>query len=451
MRTVNATWMRDALTDLRTFLRFPTVSADPGQATAMVDCSRWLRDRLRHGGLRQVDVKSYGGPPLIVARSPKRTDRPTVLFYGHYDVVPAAHDRSWRTPPFEPSIRDGYIWARGATDNKGPTWAHVLAAEQLFSGSEPSPVNLIMILDGEEEVGSPHLLTALDTLGDLADVDCVVISDTRMAGPGRPALTYSLRGSVALEIRLSGADRELHSGAFGGAVVNPLHRLGDVVSSFHDGCGHVAIPGFYHSVRPIEPGELRQLRHDGPSAQSFRRSAGSATLRQDRGLTPFETSVLRPALNVTGIEGGYTGPGQKSAIATGGVVRLNVRLVPDQDPDDIVRLITAHVQRALIPGLRADVSINARSAPVVTERRHAAVDAASRAYEGVYGRRPVMLPSGGSIPAVAMLHHRFRRPMVLMGFSQPDDGMHGANERFRVDGLWEAMCTCIAFYHGIAS
>jgi acetylornithine deacetylase/succinyl-diaminopimelate desuccinylase-like protein len=268
-----------------------------------------------------------------------------------------------------------------------------------------------------------------------------------MIGPNQPALTYSLRGSVALEVELRTANNELHAGAFGGAVTNPLHLLCDILSSFHDGCGRIAVPGFYDAVRSVDRDEVARVRRNGPNPESFRRAAGRAILRHDPGLTPFESTVLRPALNVTGIKGGYSGPGQKSAIPTGGTARLNVRLVPDQDPDEVIRTITAHVDRALIPGVRAYVSIAARSAPVVTSRQNAAVEAACRAYTLVYARPPTMVRSGGSIPAVSLLQRRLRRPIAMMGFSQPDDSMHAANERFGIDGLWKAVRTCVAFHH----
>ncbi len=432
------------LRDLIAFARIPSVSAQPEHAADVRRCADWLAAHLRGVGMPVVEVLPTPRHPAVVAAWRGRPGRPTVLIYAHYDVQPAALSDGWKTPPFEPQLRDGFLYGRGTSDDKGPLLAHVAALGRLLRAGGP-PVNVVCLFDGEEEIGSPHLPELLARRRDLFAADLAVMSDTRFLAPGRPAIVYGLRGGLGLEIELRGQRADVHSGSFGGALHNPLQALCEMVARLHDADGRVAIPGFYDRVRPASARERAMLARCGPSDAQLLRDAGARAGWGERGYTLYERTAIRPALTVNGLAGGYQGPGGKGIIPARAVAKLSFRLVPDQDPVAIERLARAHLARLVPPTMGARVCVHQRSWPVLIDPRGPAFRAAAAAYRRGFGVAPVLLRSGGSIPVVHLFQRMLGIPTVLMGFALPDDAMHGPNERFGLDQFARAITACVTF------
>lgn len=439
-----------ALATLRRFLRFATVSSRDDGHLELRRCARWLAGYLRHAGFDCVDVRPTGGPPVVLARM-LGPARPRVVVYGHYDVVAPGPLARWRHPPFAGLVSAGRIHGRGASDDKGPLWAHVCAVLAWRRSGRALPADVTFVLDGEEEIGSPHLAGVLRGNALPRPVDVVLVSDTRMLGPDRPVLVSSLRGSVSLTVSVRSPGGELHSGAFGGAVVNPAQVLADVVASLHDHRGRVSVPGFYNSVRAPTP-ELRSLLlRQGLSPAGLRAAAGGAPLASDSDWTPFERTTVRPALITTGLAAGQAGDGGRNAIPRRAVARLNLRLVPVQQPRAEAARVARHVRGRVPASLDVRVRVGAATPPTVADVDHPTTAAVAAAMRDTYGQPVTYLPSGGSIPAVSMLQDQLAAPVVLMGFSQPDDAVHGVDESFALAGLWRATEACLRVYAGLAA
>ncbi|HEV8559449.1 MAG TPA: M20/M25/M40 family metallo-hydrolase [Actinophytocola sp.] len=433
---------------LRELVEIPTVSADPGHAGDVRRGAEWLARHLRRIGLPDVVIVDTAGHPVVRGAWRGAPHRPTLLVYGHYDVQPAGPPDAWRTPPFAARRRGDWVVGRGTSDNKGQLLAHLAAIEAYLRTSGALPVNVVCMLDGEEEIGSPHLpgVLARECRADLA-----VVSDTRMAGRGRPAIVTALRGSVTAELEVRGPPRALHSGTYGGAVHNPITALCALIGTLHDTDGAIAIPGFYRHVRELDPDERAAVAMAGPTDRAVLDRAGVTRGRGERGFTAFERTTVRPALDVHGITGGHQGPGNSSIIPPSATAKLGLRLVPDQRPDEIAAMLRRHVARQVPGGIRARLRITGRTPPVRTDPTHPAVDAAIRACERGYGATPVLVPSGGTIPAVGQLATTLGVETVLLGFALPGDGSHGPNERAHLPTLFRAADTCVWLLHELAA
>ena len=434
----------EILSELSELLRFPTVSAGSGRSAAFAACAAWLARHMRAIGLT-AEVLPTCGQPIVIGESQRHPDRPTVLIYGHYDVQPPDPLHEWTTPPFEPAVHGEYLYARGASDDKGQFFAHLKAVEQHVRAGTDLPVNVRFLFEGEEEIGSPNLPHFLEQHRDRVAADVAVVSDTRMLGPDRPAITYSLRGSLAIEIEVTGPARDLHSGNFGGAVLNPLHGLCELLSQLHDRDGRIAIPGFYARVRPVDGSERKYLAQTGPSDTDVIASAGARAGWGERGFTASERTTIRPALIVTGMAGGYRGPGVKGVLPARATAKVNVRLVPDQDPQEIDALLRRHLAAAAPPALSVRVTTHAQARPVVVSVHHPGIRAASVAYRRAFGRAPVFVRSGGTIPVVDQFQRLLHIPTVLMGFALPGDGLHGPDERLHVPTFFKGVTTSAHF------
>jgi acetylornithine deacetylase/succinyl-diaminopimelate desuccinylase-like protein len=342
------------------------------------------------------------------------------------------------------------IYARGASDDKGPLFAHIKAIEALLARSGRLQVNVKCLFEGEEEIGSPNLEALLRRYRDRLRADAAVVSDTRMLAPDRPAITTSLRGNLALELEVFGPRHDLHSGGFGGAVHNPVQVLCEFVSGLHDAHGHVALQGFYDRVRTAGDRERAILRRQGLPDQELLEDAGVTSGWGEAGYTLSERATIRPALTINGIRGGYQGPGSKGIIPAIAAVKLSFRLVADQDPDEIGRLVRAHARVSLPPTVRHRIRILSRARPVTMQATHPVFRAARTAYKHGFGSQPVFLPSGGTIPVVSMIKEVLGVPVVLMGFALPDDRMHGPNERFRLDQFFKGIATSGHFIRGLS-
>ena len=427
--------------ELADLVAFPSVSASPAARPHMAACARWLAEHLRGLGAR-ASVVATAGHPVVIGRFDADRRRPTILIYGHYDVQPPGPAERWTTPPFHPRIRGGHLYGRGASDAKGQLFAHLKAIEMSRALGGRLPVNIIVVVEGEEEIGSPNLRSVLARLPRCA---AAVVSDTAMRAIDRPSITYSLRGDLYLEVGVAGRFPALHSGNFGGGVHNALRVLTAALSTLHDRQGVVTVPGFADDVAPPEPGERRFMQVTGPGAQEVRSEAGGAPLAGERAFSAYERMTIRPSIEISGVVGGYTGGGVHGVIPSHATAMLDVRLVPRQDPDRVHRAIFAQLARAVPAGLTLRTRERMRARPVVIDRRHAVMRAAARAYRRGFGVAPSLLRSGGSIPVVSTLVDALRIPTVLMGFALADDRAHGPDERYSLAMLGKAIATSAAF------
>jgi acetylornithine deacetylase/succinyl-diaminopimelate desuccinylase-like protein len=437
--------------ELQEFVRFPSVSAQPAHAPDVAACAEWLGNHLRRIGVPLVRVVRTGGHPIVYGTSGGAPQRPTVLIYGHYDVQPPDPLREWRAPPFDPRIEDGYLYGRGACDDKGQMFAHVKALECYLRVAGRLPVNVRCLFEGEEEVGSKSLAAFVERARGGLAADAAVVSDTRMLGPGRPAITYSLRGVLGLEIDVQGPQADLHSGNFGGAVHNPLEALSSVVASLHDGSGRVAVRGFYDRVRACSRREREEMARVAPSDAQLLREAKAARGWGEPEYTAYERTTIRPCLVVNGIVGGYQGPGAKAVLPARATVKINIRLVPDQNPRDIARLIREHVDRITPATVRATVRATMAAPPVVIPRDHPVMRVAAMGYARGFGVEPAFIRSGGTIPIVNTLQKALGIPTALMGFALPDDRIHAPNERFLLANFFKGIATSIWTLAGFGS
>jgi acetylornithine deacetylase/succinyl-diaminopimelate desuccinylase-like protein len=439
------------LAELKEFVRFPTVSSQPRHADDLKRCANWLAQHLRGVGMERVEVVETPGHPIVYAASRRVRDAPTVLVYGHYDVVPPDPLPEWRTPPFEPSMRGENLYGRGVCDDKGQLFTHLKALESYLRSGSQLPVNVNCILEGEEELGSPNLTAFVARYKNALHADVAVISDTRMLGPGRPAISYAQRGVLGLELEVRGAKQDLHSGNFGGAVHNPLQALCKVIAGLHDSDGRVSIPGFYDEVRVWSEAERAFMARTGPANDQILKSAGVEKGWGERGYSLYERTTVRPALTFNGITGGYQGSGVKGVIPARAVAKLSVRLVPDQDPREIERLVRHYVARITPAAMTSTIRTFSRVKAALVKRDDPFMRAAALAYRKGFGSSPAFIRSGGTIPVVNTFCEILGIPTVLMGFALPDDRIHAPNEKFHLPNFHRGIATSIWFLAGIGA
>ena len=427
--------------ELQEFIRIPSVSGDPARAEDVKRCAHWLAGRLDRAGLR-VRVFSTPGHPIVVGQWLGAPGAPTLLAYGHYDVQPAHESDGWSSPPFGAELRDGFIWGRGASDDKGQLFTHIAAIRAVLRRG-PLPINVKCVFEGEEEIGSRNFAAFISRHRDALRSDVAVVSDTSMATPDQPALTFSLRGQLALELELRGPDHDLHSGSYGGVVHDPLQALCEIVAALHDRNGRIAVPGFYDAVQGL------RLASDigGVRESELQRQTGVPRTWGEQGYNAAERLAVRPSLSVTGIAGGHSGPGPKSVIPARAVAKLSFRLVPDQEPRETERLVRRHLQCLTPPTVHLRVRTQLSARPALTDPRHPAIKAAARACVRGFGRAPVLLRSGGSIPAVSDIQRLLGIPVILMGFGSAEDGAHSSNEKFALRTFYRGIVTSAAFLH----
>jgi len=431
------------VSELKDFLRFPTVSSQPEHANDLKKCAHWLAKHLQRIGLERVSVIPTRGHPIVYAEWQRNATGPTVLIYGHYDVLPGEPLGEWQTPPFQPTVLGSNIHGRGASDDKGQLFSHIKAIECYLSTERALPVNVKCVFEGEEEIGSPHLASFIARNKRALRADAAVISDTRMLAPDRPAISYAQRGGLRAELEVKGPPHELHSGNFGGAVHNPLQVLCEMIAHLHDARGRVAIPGFYDDVRRWGAEERAFMARTGPTDKQILLEAKVGSGWGEAGFSQYERTTIRPALTVNGMAGGHQGAGAKSIIPAQAVAKLSFRLVPDQDPQKIAQLFRDHIERITPPAVRSSIRTFSAIEPALVDRNHPAVQAAAFAYKQGFGARPVFLRSGGSIPVVNTFQKVLGMPAVLMGFGLPGDHIHAPNEKFRLPNFYNAIATSI--------
>ncbi|MBV9658170.1 MAG: dipeptidase [Verrucomicrobia bacterium] len=426
-----------AVADLLAFLKFPSVSTDPARAGDVRDCAGWVANKLRAIGLL-AEVHDTAGHPVVLGRStPHRADLPTVLIYGHYDVQPADPLDLWHTPPFEPRIENGVVFARGATDNKGQILAHIRGVEAALLGTSANgfpelPVNVIFLIEGEEEIGSPNLEPFLREHREELQCDVIAISDTTMVGTAIPTFTYCLRGLTALEVHVTGPAMDLHSGIFGGAVANPATALARLLASLHDADGHVAVAGFYDAVQPLADWEREAWKalplNDEHALLAL---TGASATFGEAGFTSIERFSARPTAEINGFASGYQGEGSKTIIPAKASAKLTFRLVPDQDPAKIQALVTEHLFTHCPPGVKLDVVPGHSGRPYACDPHSAFGQAAQRALRHTFpGKEPALIREGGSIPIVTTFREVLGVETLLLGLALPDCRAHSPNENF---------------------
>lgn len=439
-----------ALTDLVEFLRIPSISSLPAHRPDVERAAEWLAARLARAGLTDVQVRPTGGHPVVTARSPAVPGAPTVLVYGHYDVQPTEPADAWSRPPFAPHVADGRVFARGASDDKGQVLMHVLAAEAL-AATGGIPLNLRFLFEGEEESGSVHLHDFVAAHRDELAADAVVISDTAMFGPGIPAVCYGLRGLAALDVTVRGPAQDLHSGVFGGAVANPVHELARLIAALHDADGRVAVPGFYDGVREPTAAERAEWARLPFDEGEFLRTTGSPRLFGEPGYSTLERIWARPTVEVNGITGGFAGDGRKTIVPACATAKITCRLVPDQDPAAVVDAVVRFLEARCPDTVRLEIVRHEADPGVLTPLDHPVAAAARRALARTWGREPVNIRMGGSIPVVHTFQAVLGAPVVLVGFSLPDERFHAPDEFFTLENFYRGTEALVRLWEDLSA
>ena len=426
------------LNELKDYLRIPSISTDPKYEPEVLRCAKFLQDKMEEAGLETRLLETEGdGYPLVYGEWTKAPGKPTLLFYGHYDVQPADPLELWRHDPFEPTEEGDLLVARGATDDKGQSFAHLKAVASILAERGSLPVNVKFLVEGEEESGGETIERFVTAdKGDLLACDAVYVSDSAMYAPGQPSLVYGLKGMAYMEVRVEGPNRDLHSGSFGGSVQNPANALGRILAELYDtDTGRVKIPGFYDKVIPLEDWERKEFAALPFDEAADQKEIGIEGHFGEEGYSTLERRWARPTLDVNGIFGGYQEPGAKTIIPAWAGAKVSMRLVPGQDPDEIGRLFTEHIKAVAPAGVRVEVDCHHGAVPVLLETKGPIVEAAMAAMEDVW-KRPVRVREGGSIPIVATFSEVLGVPILLLGFGLSDDRLHSPNEKFNISNFY---------------
>jgi acetylornithine deacetylase/succinyl-diaminopimelate desuccinylase-like protein len=425
----------DYLQDYYSFLRFPSVSTDDKFAGNVRDCAGWLSQKLGAIGLKSQIVPT-AGHPVVWARNEHREGRRDVLIYGHYDVQPPDPLDLWESPPFEPVLKNGYVFARGAADNKGQILAHVFGVAETIEQNGDLPVNVDLVVEGEEEVGSQNLGNFLEQNRDALRCDIAVVSDTGMVAPGTPTLSYGLRGVAALELKVTGPKIDLHSGIYGGAVANPLAAMARLLASLHDQDGHIVIPGFYDDVQPVQDWEreMWQKLPVDPDALLLHET-GAPALFGEKGFTSLERIWARPTAEINGFGGGYQGQGTKTVLPSYACAKLTFRLVPNQKASVVVDLAKKHLEKNVPAGVTLETTVGHSGPWYFTDPRSKFGEAAQRALKRAFGRDVAVIREGGSIPIVSDFRNILGVETLLCGLALPDCRAHSPNENFPLANL----------------
>ncbi|WP_223070381.1 dipeptidase [Paenibacillus caui] len=433
------------LNELKEWLSIPSISAISEHKPDVNRAAKWLADALTHAGLEHVEIHETNGHPILYADHLHAPGKPTVLVYGHYDVQPVDPLHLWETPPFEPAIRDGKLYARGATDDKGQIFLHIKAAEALLSQEKELPVNLKFCIEGEEEVTSPNLPIFLEENKEKLAADVVLISDTSLIEKGKPAISTGLRGLCALEITLNTANTDLHSGTYGGGVPNALHAIVSLLNSLHDADGRVAVEGFYDDVLPLSEEMRAEFKKQNVDDDKIRKDLGLSALFGEPGYSFVERTGGRPTLEINGLYGGFQGEGTKTVIPKEAHAKITCRLVANQNPQDILDKIERHLHAHLPAGASLKMVGGEKAFAFNIDPSQPLLQKAADAYERVYGTRALFTKDGGSIPIVETLSRVLSAPAVMMGFGLPDENLHAPNEHFNIENFDKGLLTIVEY------
>jgi acetylornithine deacetylase/succinyl-diaminopimelate desuccinylase-like protein len=434
------------LEELKEFLRIPSISTLPDHAADVQRAAQFVAASLRAAGLENVEVIPTAKHPLVYADWLHAPGKPTVLCYGHYDVQPPDPLELWISPPFEPTIRDGNLYARGSCDDKGQMYMHVKAIEALRAVNGTLPVNVKFLIEGEEEVGGESIAKYVAENPAKLKADVALVSDTSLYAEGVPTLCIGLRGLIYTEIEARGPARDLHSGVYGGAAPNAVFGLVELLSKLKDASGRIQIPGMYDDVQPpaaAEKASWEALHFD--EKDFLKTEVGSTALTGEPGYSVLERTWARPTLEVHGIAGGFTAAGAKTVIPARATAKVSMRLVPDQDPDKIIAAFQKFVAEKTPAGIQTEVRVLSAGPAISVNPDHHAIDVAARAFKDILGRDTVFIRSGGSIPIVGDFAKHLHIPTILMGFGLPDDGLHSPNEKYKVANYYSGIMTIAHF------
>jgi acetylornithine deacetylase/succinyl-diaminopimelate desuccinylase-like protein len=440
------------LSELKELLRIPSVSTLPEHKDDVRKAAEFVAADMKRIGLENVEVIPTEGHPLVYGDWLKAPGQPTALCYGHYDVQPPDPLEEWDTPPFEPTVRNGNIYARGAVDDKGQMYMHLKAIESLMKTTGKLPINVRLLIEGEEEVGGEGIAAFVQQHPQRLKADFALVSDTEMFAPDLPTLCVGLRGMVYTELDAVGAKVDLHSGMYGGVAPNPLEALARIISQLKDAGGKILIPGFYDAVRKPTPEELAEWKTLPFDEEHYRKTeVGSTALTGEAGYSVMERTWVRPTLEVHGIPGGFTSAGAKTVIPARASAKISMRLVPEQDPDDIYRKYSEFVRKLTPPGIQLSIRKHSMAPATVIRTDNRFVQASMDAMREVFGKETVFIRSGGSIPIVGDFERHLKIPSVMMGFGLPDDNLHAPNEKFHIPNFYRGIESIILFFQKLGA
>jgi acetylornithine deacetylase/succinyl-diaminopimelate desuccinylase-like protein len=438
------------LEELKEFLRIPSISTRGEYKGDVQRAATWVAERLRSAGMVQVEIVPTALHPLVYAESVQTPGRITILLYGHYDVQPPEPIDLWTSPPFDPDVRDGNLYARGSADDKGQVHIHLKALEALQKVDGALPINVKVLIEGEEEIGSRSLWEFVVENRQQLKADALVLSDTSMLARGVPSITYGLRGLNYYEVEVTGPNQDLHSGVFGGAVPNPITVLVETIAKLHDSNFRVSVPGFYDDVDRISASERKAIKSLPWKEKAFRKTVGARDLCGEKGFSILERMWCRPTLELNGIWGGYIEDGAKTVIPSKAYAKISTRLVPHQDPATIVRLVEGHVRRLLPKTVTCEFKVLSTGQPWLADYHHTIFQKAIRGLEKGFGKKAVFIREGGSIPFVAQMDEMFKIPCVLLGFGLPDENAHAPDEHISLDNYFGGIRSVALFYKDLA-
>jgi acetylornithine deacetylase/succinyl-diaminopimelate desuccinylase-like protein len=433
------------LDELLDFLRIPSISADTKHKDDVLKAANWLSAELKRIGMEDVEIIPTKGHPIVFGQKKVSDDVPTILVYGHYDVQPPDPLNLWTSPPFEPVIKDDKIYARGSCDDKGQLYMHVKAIEAMIAEGNLA-CNVKVMFEGEEEVGSANLGHFLETHKDRLGADVILVSDTSIIANDVPSITTGLRGLSYVEVEVTGPNKDLHSGVYGGAVANPVNVLCSMIASMHDADRHITIPGFYNDVDEVSAEERKQMNMAPFDENAYKLELNVHSLQGEKGYTTLERTSIRPTLDVNGIWGGYIGEGAKTVLPSKAFAKISMRLVPHQDPDQITELFTEHFKSIAPPSVQVEVRVHHGGQPAVTPTDTIEYKAASKAMLKSFGKEPLPQRSGGSIPIVALFESILGVKTVLLGFGLDSDDIHSPNEHYGLFNFYKGIETIPYYY-----
>jgi acetylornithine deacetylase/succinyl-diaminopimelate desuccinylase-like protein len=433
------------LDELIELLRIPSISARSEHKDDMVACAEAMKQKLIDAGIDKAEVYKTSGHPIVYGEKIIDPSRPTVLVYGHYDVQPPDPLELWHSGPFEPVIKGGKLYARGSADDKGQVYMHVKALETM-TATGTLPTNIKFIIEGEEEIGSPNLATFVKAHKDLLKADVILISDTSMLSLDTPSMDVGVRGLSYIEIEITGPNRDLHSGVYGGAVANPITILAKMLASLHDENNHIAIPGFYDDVVESSADERKLMAERLFDEEAYKKDLGVKELWGEKGYSTNERTGIRPTLEINGIWGGYIGEGAKTVLPSKAHAKISCRLVPNQKADTITDLLISHLKKMTPPSVYADIRLHHGGEPYMTPIDSNGYKAAAKAIETTFGKQPIPVRGGGSIPICSLFEQELGIKIVFMGFGLDSDNLHSPNEKYDLANYYKGIET-IPYFH----
>lgn len=432
--------------ELFDWLRIPSISTDSSHKEEVHKAAEFLIEHLEALNLDRVELFQTEGNPIVYGELITDMSKPTVLVYGHYDVQPPDPLGKWISPPFEPEVRDGNIHARGASDDKGQSYTHLKALEAFVESGTEFPVNIKFLWEGEEEIGSPHLVPFIEEHKDLLQCEMVLISDTAMFAEDTPSITYGLRGLAYMEVTVTGPNRDLHSGVYGGVVDNPANVLAEMIAKLKDENGVIQIPGFYDKVVPLTDEDREAYSKLPFDEEEYKEKLGLEALHGEKGYSILECASARPTLDVNGLWSGYQGEGAKTVLPADAGAKISMRLVPDQDPEEIADLFEQYFKSIAPDTVTVEVSHHHGGHPSITDLSFYGMKAAAKAFEEIYGKEPLFTREGGSIPIVADFQKILGAQSIMMGFGLNSDAIHSPNEKFALKDFYRGIETSATFF-----